>query len=94
MSICQTYQYNIKLLSYIDKIMKIVNNINHYINFKKMKHNMNDMNILINSIDIINEINIEIRNIKIGITKDKYNQYINILNINISVIKKFIVLFN
>lgn len=91
---CQTYQYNIKLLSYIEKIMGIVNNINHYINFKRMKHNMNDINILINSINIINEINIEIKNIKIGITKDKYNQYINILNINISVIKKFIVLFN
>ena len=94
MSMCQTYQYNIKLLSYIEKIMGIVNNINHYINFKRMKHNMNDINILINSINIINEINIEIKNIKIGITKDKYNQYINILNINISVIKKFIVLFN
>ena len=63
MSICQTYQYNIKLLSYIDQIMKIVNNINHYINFKRMKHNINDMNNLIKSIDIINEINIEIRNI-------------------------------
>lgn len=91
---CQTYQYNIKLLSYIEKIMGIVNNINHYINFKRMKHNMNDINILINSINVINEINIEIKNIKIGITKDKYIQYINILNINISVIKKFIVLFN
>ena len=94
MSMCQTYQYNIKLLSYIEKIMGIVNNINHYINFKRMKHNMNDINILINSINVINEINIEIKNIKIGITKDKYIQYINILNINISVIKKFIVLFN